>query len=43
MSFLVLGAVAENPIKVIGCNSISTSYPNFISELNSMGTKIRNE
>jgi len=43
MSFLVLGAVAKNPIKVIGCNSISTSYPNFISELNSMGTKIRNE
>ena len=43
MSFLVLGAIAENPIKVIGCNSISTSYPNFISELNSMGTKIRNE
>ncbi len=43
MSFLVLGAVAEKPIKVIGCNSISTSYPNFISELNSMGTKIRNE
>ena len=43
MSFLVLGTVAKNPIKVIGCNSISTSYPNFISELNSMGTKIRNE
>ena len=43
MSFLVLGAVAENPIKVVGCKSISTSYPNFISELNTIGTKIRNE
>ena len=43
MSFLILGAVAEKPIKVIGCNSISTSYPNFTSELNNLGMNIKNE
>ena len=41
MSFLILGAVSNEPIKVIGCKSISTSYPNFISEVNSIGMNIR--
>jgi 3-phosphoshikimate 1-carboxyvinyltransferase len=40
MSFLILGAVSKKPIKVIGCKSISTSYPNFISEVNSIGMNI---
>jgi 3-phosphoshikimate 1-carboxyvinyltransferase len=43
MSFLILGAVAKNPIKVIGCKSISTSYPNFISEVNNIGMNIKND
>jgi 3-phosphoshikimate 1-carboxyvinyltransferase len=41
MSFLILGAVAKKPIKVVGCNSIATSYPNFISEVNSIGMNIK--
>lgn len=43
MSFLILGAVAKKPIKVIGCKSISTSYPNFISEVNNIGMKIKDD
>jgi len=41
MSFIVLGALSLKPIKVIGCESISTSYPTFISEMNSIGMDIR--
>ena len=41
MSFLTLGAVSKKPIKVVGCKSISTSYPNFISEVNNLGMNIK--
>ena len=41
MSFIVLGAVSLNPIKVIGCKSIATSYPTFITEMNEIGMNIR--
>ena len=41
MSFIILGALSLKPIKVIGCKSISTSYPTFISEMNSLGMDIR--
>ena len=38
---IVLGAVSLNPIKVIGCKSIATSYPTFIAEMNEIGMDIR--
>jgi 3-phosphoshikimate 1-carboxyvinyltransferase len=41
MSFIVLGALSIKPIKVIGCKSIATSYPTFISEMNEIGMDIR--
>jgi len=41
MSFIVLGALSIKPIKVIGCKSIGTSYPTFISEMNEIGMDIR--
>ena len=41
MSFIVLGAVSLNPIKVKGCKSIATSYPTFITEMNEIGMDIR--
>jgi len=41
MSFLVLGAISKNPIGVIGCNSILTSYPNFYKQMKSIGLDIR--
>ena len=41
MSFIILGAVSVKPIKVIGCKSIATSYPTFISEMNEIGMDIR--
>jgi len=41
MSFIILGAIALKPIKVKGCKSIDTSYPTFISEMNSLGMDIR--
>tara|TARA_B110000196_G_scaffold212688_1_gene182473 strand:+ start:227 stop:1570 length:1344 start_codon:yes stop_codon:yes gene_type:complete len=41
MSFIILGAISLKPIKVIGCKSISTSYPSFISEMNDIGMDIR--
>ena len=41
MSFLILGALSLKPIKVIGCKSISTSYPTFVSDMNCLGMDIR--
>jgi 3-phosphoshikimate 1-carboxyvinyltransferase len=41
MSFMILGALALKPIKVIGCKSISTSYPTFVSDMNFLGMDIR--
>ena len=43
MSFLILGAVSNKPIKVMGCDSISTSYPNFLTQMNELGMDIRND
>ena len=41
MAFIILGAISLNPIKVLGCKSITTSYPNFILEMNNIGMDIR--
>ena len=41
MSFLVLGTISKNPVEVIGCKSILTSYPNFYEQMNSIGLDIR--
>ena len=41
MSFIILGALSLKPIKIIGCKSIATSYPTFISEMNEIGMDIR--
>jgi len=41
MSFMILGALSLKPIKVIGCKSISTSYPTFVSDMNCLGMDIR--
>ena len=43
MSFLILGAVSNKPIKVMGCDSISTSYPNFLTQMNELGMDIRSD
>ncbi len=43
MSFLILGGVSKKPIKVVGCKSIATSYPNFNSEVNNLGMNIKND
>ena len=41
MSFMILGALSLKPIKVIGCKSIATSYPTFVSDMNCLGMDIR--
>ncbi len=41
MTFLVLGLVAENPIKVDDVNMIDTSFPNFIKLMKKMNANIK--
>ncbi len=41
MSFAVLGMVAENPIIIDDATAISTSFPDFIELMNSLGADIR--
>ena len=41
MTFLIAGAVAENPVVVLNCETISTSFPAFIAKANSIGLDIR--
>ena len=41
MAFIILGAISAEPIEVVGCNSIFTSYPNFTEQMRSIGLNIR--
>ena len=41
MAFIILGAISAEPIEVVGCNSIYTSYPNFTEQMRSIGLNIR--
>ncbi|MCL2567132.1 MAG: 3-phosphoshikimate 1-carboxyvinyltransferase [Alphaproteobacteria bacterium] len=40
MAFLIMGAMCENPIQVLGCESINTSFPNFFAIAKSVGLNI---
>lgn len=40
MSFLTLGLVAQNPITVSGCDTITTSFPGFADKMNKAGAMI---
>ena len=40
MSFLILGLVANNPIKVLRPSTINTSFPNFFDIMNNLGAKL---
>ena len=40
MSFLIAGIRSKNGIRVINCNNIETSFPNFKDIMNSIGMKI---
>jgi len=43
MSFLTLGLVAQNPITVSGCDTITTSFPGFADKMNKAGAMIVTE
>ncbi len=40
MSFLVMGLASEKPITVDDASAIATSFPNFVTLMNSLGAKI---
>ena len=40
MSFLVLGTATDNPVEIDDMRPISTSFPNFIALMNSLGANI---
>ena len=42
MSFLCLGLITENPIKVENTDTINSSFPSFIEIMNKIGAKINN-
>ena len=42
MSFLCLGLITENPIKVENTDTINSSFPSFIEIMNNIGAKIHN-
>ena len=39
MSFLILGLVSKNPIKVLRPSTIDTSFPNFFEMMTNLGAK----
>ena len=41
MSFLCLGLIAENPIKVIDTDTIKSSFPSFFDIMNKIGAKLK--
>ena len=41
MSFLCLGLLMENGVKVINAETISTSFPNFYAIMKSIGAKFK--
>jgi 3-phosphoshikimate 1-carboxyvinyltransferase len=40
MSFLVLGMVTDEPIKVDDASPVATSFPNFVDLMNGLGANI---
>jgi 3-phosphoshikimate 1-carboxyvinyltransferase len=40
MSFLVLGGLAEQPVRVAGAEAIATSFPGFEGLMNGLGAAI---
>ena len=40
MAFLVLGLACEHPIRVVGCETIDTSFPGFAATMNALGAAI---
>ncbi|AGA64103.1 5-Enolpyruvylshikimate-3-phosphate synthase [Liberibacter crescens BT-1] len=40
MSFIIMGLVSEYPVAIDDCSMISTSFPNFIGIMKSLGAKI---
>ena len=42
MSFLCLGLLMENGIKVINTETINTSFPNFYAIMKSIGANFKN-
>ena len=41
MAFIIAGLVADTPVTVTNCQSISTSYPNFITDANNIGIDVQ--
>ena len=43
MSFLCLGLITENPIRVENTDTINSSFPSFIEIMNNIGAKIHHD
>lgn len=41
MAFSIAGAVSENPVRVLGCENVATSFPGFVQLANSLGMSIQ--
>ena len=41
MSFLCLGLITENPIKVVDTDTIKSSFPSFFEIMNKIGAKLK--
>ena len=41
MSFLCLGLITENPIKVVDTDTIKSSFPSFFEIMNEIGAKLK--
>ena len=40
MSFIILGLISKNPIKVNNCHTIATSFPSFVKLMKNLGANI---
>ena len=43
MSFLCLGLITENPIKVTDTDTIKSSFPSFFEIMNKIGAKLKHK
>ena len=41
MAFTIAGAVAQSAVTILGCETVSTSFPNFIQMAKQIGLDIR--
>ena len=41
MSFLCLGLITENPIKVLNTDTINSSFPSFFEIMNEIGANLK--